>query len=160
MGVPHSQVLMLELAAGVKFSSIHFGGGAPSVTALLGGHVDALAGATADALPHKQSGVFRVLAIAADEPDSSMPDVPTMKSQGYDVVAASATGILAPAGMPTQIVDTLTHAVKRVLDSPDHQKKLSDLALASYYLDPAGYTALWIENEIRVKPLLEKIESR
>ena len=158
MGVPHSQVLMLQLAADVKFSSIHFGGGAPSVTALLGGHVDALAGATADALPHKQSGAFRVLAIAANELDPSMPDVPTMKSLGYDVVAASATGIVAPADMPAKIVDILTNAAKRVIESPDHRKKLSDLALAPYYLDPAAYTALWIENENRVKPLLEKLQ--
>jgi tripartite-type tricarboxylate transporter receptor subunit TctC len=158
MGVPHSQVLMLQLAAGVKFSSIHFGGGAPSVTALLGGHVDALAGATADALPHKQSGVFRVLAIAANVPDPSMPDVPTMQSLGYDVVAASATGVIAPAGMPASTVDLLTGAMKRVIESPEHRKRLGDLALAPYYLDPAAYTALWIENENRVRPLLEKLQ--
>ena len=158
MGVPHSQVLMLQLATGVKFSSIHFGGGAPSVTALLGGHVDALAGATADALPHKQSGAFRVLAVAANAPDPSMPDVPTMKSLGYDVVAASATGVLAPAGTPPNIVEMLTAVMKRVIESPEHRKRLGDLALAPYYLDPAAYTALWIENENRVRPLLEKLQ--
>jgi len=97
MAVPHTQVLMLQLAAGVRFLSVHYTGGAPSVNALLGGHVDALAGATADALPYKQSGAFRVLAIAAAQADASMPEVPTMKSLGYDVVAASWTGIVAPA---------------------------------------------------------------
>jgi tripartite-type tricarboxylate transporter receptor subunit TctC len=158
MGVPHSQVLMLQFAAGVKFSSIHFGGGAPSVTALLGGHVDALAGATADALPHKQSGAFRVLAIAANEPDPSMPDVPTMRSLGYDVIAASATGVLAPAGTPANVVDALTAAMKRVIDSAEHRRRLADLALAPYYLDPSAYTALWIENENRVRPLIEKLQ--
>ena len=64
------------------------------------GVVDALAGATADALPHKASGAFRVLGIAAEQPDKSMPEVPTMKSMGYDVLAASWTGIVAPAGTP------------------------------------------------------------
>src|SRR4051794_23339452 len=76
MGVPHVCVLMLQLAAGVKFSSVHFGGGAPSVTALLGKHVDVLAGATADARPYKASGEFRVLGVAAEAPDPMMPDVP------------------------------------------------------------------------------------
>lgn len=80
MGVPHVCALMVQLAAGVKFSSVHFGGGAPSVTALLGGHVDVLAGATADARPYKASGDFRVLGVAADQPDLMMPDVPTMRS--------------------------------------------------------------------------------
>lgn len=158
MSVPHLQILMLQLVTGVKFSSVHFGGGAPAVTALLGAHVDAFTGATADVLPHKQSGAFRVLAIATNEPDSSMPDVPTMKSLGYDVLAASATGILGPAGMPANVVDLLTAAIKRVIESPDHQKRLRDLALAPYYLDPAAYTALWIENENRVRPLIERIQ--
>jgi tripartite-type tricarboxylate transporter receptor subunit TctC len=160
MAVPHTQVLMLERAAGVRFISVHFTGGAPSVTALLGGHVDALAGATADALPHKQSGAFRVLAIAAEQPDKSMPDVPTMKSQGYDVAAASWTGIVAPGGTPQSAVDTLTNAMKKVIDSPEHQKKLQELALTPYYLEPAAYTKLWIETEIRIKPILENLQQK
>jgi tripartite-type tricarboxylate transporter receptor subunit TctC len=60
MAVPHTQVLMLERAAEVRFVSIHFTGGAPSVTALLGGHVDALAGATADAAAQAERRVSRV----------------------------------------------------------------------------------------------------
>jgi len=77
LAVPHSQVLMLEHVTGVKFVSVHYTGGAPSVTALLGGHVNALAGGTADALAHHRSGAFRVLGVAAAERDSSMPTVPT-----------------------------------------------------------------------------------
>jgi tripartite-type tricarboxylate transporter receptor subunit TctC len=160
MAVPHTQVLMLERAAGVRFLSVHFTGGAPSVTALLGGHVDALAGATADALPHKQSGAFRVLAIAAEQPDKSMPEVPTMKSQGYDVAAASWTGIVAPDGTPQDVVDTLTRAIRKVIESPEHQKKLQELALTPYYLDPAAYTRLWMDTEVRMKPVLENLQSK
>jgi tripartite-type tricarboxylate transporter receptor subunit TctC len=160
MAVPHTQVLLLERAAAVRFVSVHFTGGAPSISALLGGHVDALAGATADALPHKQSGAFRVLAIAADQPDKSMPDVPTMKSQGYDVAAASWTGIVAPEGTPPDVVDTLTRAMQRVIESPEHQKKLQELALTPYYLDPAAYTKLWVDTETRMKPILENLQQK
>ena len=158
LGVPHSNVLMLEMVAGVKFASVHFGGGAPSVTALLGGHVDVLAGATADALPHKVSGAFRVLAVSAEQPDKSMPEVPTMRSQGYDVLAASWTGIVAPAGTPAKVVDTLTRAIKKVIESLEHSKKLEELSLTPIYLDPAAYAKTWIETEARVKPMLEKMQ--
>lgn len=157
MAVPHTAVLMLQRAAGVRFASVHFTGGAPSVTALLGGHVDALAGATADALPHKASGAFRVLGLAAEQPDKSMPEVPTMKSQGYDVIAASWTGIVAPAGTPQNVVDILTVAIKKVIESPEHQKKLQELALTPLYLDPASYSKLWGDTEVRMKPLLENL---
>jgi tripartite-type tricarboxylate transporter receptor subunit TctC len=89
-----------------------------------------------------------------------MPDVPTMKSQGYDVAAASWTGIVAPGGTPQSAVDTLTNAMKKVIDSPEHQKKLQELALTPYYLEPAAYTKLWIETEIRIKPILENLQQK
>jgi len=160
MAVPHTQVLMLERATGVRFLSVHYQGGAPSINALLGGHVDALAGATADALPHRQSGAFRVLAIAAEAPDKSMPEVPTMRSMGFDVVAASWTGIVAPAGTPPAIVEALTNAMRKVIESPEHQQKLRDLALAPMYLDPPAYAKLWNDTEIRMKPILENLKAK
>jgi tripartite-type tricarboxylate transporter receptor subunit TctC len=145
---------------GALFVSVHFSGGAPSITALLGGHVDALAGATADALPNKQSGTFRVLAIAAEQPDKSMPEVPTMKSLGYDVAAASWTGIVAPAGTPSNVTDTLSRAIKKVIDSPEHQRKLEEMALSPVYLDPAAYGKLWADIEVRMKPILENLQQK
>jgi len=158
LGTPHVCVLMLELATGVKFASVHFPGGAPSVTALLGGHVDVLAGATSDALPHKLAGTFRVLGVAAEQPDRSMPDVPTMKAQGFDVIAESVPGIVAPAGTPPDVVAILTRAIHRVIDSPDHQKRLMDYGVMPHYLDPDAYAKLWADTEVRMKPLMAAVQ--
>jgi tripartite-type tricarboxylate transporter receptor subunit TctC len=158
LAVPHSQVLMLEYATGVRFTSVHYTGGAPSVTALLAGHVQVLAGGTADALPHLRSGAFRVLGIAAAEPDRSMPDVPTMRSMGYDVMAASATGIVAPAGTPAAVVETLTTAARRVIDSAEHQAQLSNMGLTPYYMAPDTYIRFWIDTEQRMAPVLRAIK--
>jgi tripartite-type tricarboxylate transporter receptor subunit TctC len=157
MAVPHTQVVMLELVTGVRFASVHFNGGAPSVTALLGNHVEVLAGSTADSLAHKKSGQFRVLGVAAEQPDPSMPDVPTMRSLGFDVVAASAAGILAPAGTPKPVVDKLTRTMKAVIDGADHQAKMKELGIGTYYRDPEGYTRYWIETESRMRPLMQKL---
>lgn len=157
LAVPHSQVLMLEQVAGVKFVSVHFTGGAPSVTALLGGHVNALAGGTADALPHLRSGAFRVLAVAAAERDSSMPEVPTMREQGFDVIAASATGIVAPAGTPAAVVQALSAAMKRVIESPEHRRQLIDYSLIPAFMDPDAYAAFWADTERRMGPVLRTI---
>ncbi len=159
MGVPNFATLMLGLAAGVHFRSVHFDGGAPSVTALLGSHVDALAGGAVDALPYKKTGEFRVLGVATDQPDWSMPDAPTMRSQGYDVIAISITGIVAPAGTPSDVVSVLTKAMQTVIVSPDHQSKLRSMALTPAYLDPAGFTKVWIDAENRVKPVLASLRS-
>jgi tripartite-type tricarboxylate transporter receptor subunit TctC len=156
---PHNSVLALQHVSGAKFASVHFNGGAPSVTALLGGHVDAMAGGVADALAHHQAGTFRTLGVASDRPDPNMADVPTMQSQGYDVLVASSTGIVAPSRIPKPVVERLTAAMKRVIESADHQTKLNTFGVLPYYLAPDAYTKLWLDTEVRMKPLLEAMRT-
>lgn len=159
LGTPNLVTLMLAHAAGVRFTSVHFDGGAPSITALLGGHVDVLAGGTVDAAPYKKTGQFRVLGVASAQPDWSMPDVPTMQSQGYDVIGEANTGVVAPAGTPPDVVAVLTDAMRKVIESPEHQAKLRALALTPAYLDPAGYTKVWIDAENRLRPILATLNA-
>ena len=126
--------------------------------ALLGGHVDALAGGVSDALPHWRSGAFRVLGIAAEVPDPAMPDVPTMRAQGFDVISASVGMLVAPAGRPREIVDTLAQAARRVVADADHAAKLTDFGSAVYFRGPEETAALWQATEQRLTPLLEQLE--
>jgi tripartite-type tricarboxylate transporter receptor subunit TctC len=83
-----------------------------------------------------------------------------MKSQGYEVAATSWTGIVAPEGTPQNVVDALTKAMKKVIDSPEHQKNLQELALTPYYLDPTAYTKPWMDTEIRMKSILENLQHK
>jgi tripartite-type tricarboxylate transporter receptor subunit TctC len=159
MGNPHLTVLMLQKAAGVKFASVHFDGGAPSVTALLGGHVQAVAGGISDAVPHVKAGKFRVLGIAAERESEFLPGVPTMKAQGYDVVSVSATGLLAPAATSPEIVEVLTAAVRKVVESEDHRKRLQALGVSPHYLGPDDYGAFWASYEARVAPLVKELRA-
>jgi tripartite-type tricarboxylate transporter receptor subunit TctC len=76
------------------------------------------------------------------------------------VTAASWTGIVPPEGTPQNGVDALTKAVKKVIDSPEHQKKLQELALTPYYLDSTAYTKLWMDTKIRMKPILEHLQQK
>jgi tripartite-type tricarboxylate transporter receptor subunit TctC len=159
-GTPHVCVLMLERAAGVRFGSVHFDGGAPSVTALLGGHVEVLAGAISDAVPNFKAGNFRVLGIAGDQPSEFLPGVPTMISQGFDVETASATGLLAPPGTPKEIVDVLTNAMRRLIATPQHTKRLSDLGVTPRYLTPDQYSVFWAKYEEQVESLLKAVRGK
>lgn len=160
LGTPHLCVLMLEQAAGVRFGSVHFDGGAPSVTALLGGHVDVLAGAISDAVPNFKAGNFRVLGIAGDQPSEFLPGAPTMISQGFAVETASATGLLAPAGTPQEIVDVLTSAMRKVIASPQHAKRLNDLGVTPRHLTPDEYTTFWAKYEDRVGSVLKALRGK
>lgn len=160
MGTPHMAVLMLEHVAGVKFASVHFDGGQPSVTALLGGHVAVLAGGIPDAAPNVKAGNFRVVGIADDQTSDLLPGVPTMKTQGYDVLIASSTGIVAPAGTPKDIVARLSQAVKAVLDSEEGKKRTVDLGVTPRYMDAATYDKYWAEQEARIGPILQAVRGK
>jgi tripartite-type tricarboxylate transporter receptor subunit TctC len=158
LGTPHAEVLMLEYVAGVKFISVHFNGGAPSVTALLGGHVEVLAGSVADALPGVRNNDFRVVGIAAERRDPALPDVPTMREQGYDVLTASATGLVGPAGMAPETLALLSAAARRVVEAPEHQRLLQQQGINPFYLDPEAYARFWADTEARMQPVLRAIK--
>jgi tripartite-type tricarboxylate transporter receptor subunit TctC len=158
LGTPHTTTLLLQGVTGAKFTAVHFTGGQPSVMALLGGHVDALAGGVSDALPHWRSGRFRVLGIAAEVPDPAMPEVPTMRAQGFDVISASIGMLVAPAGTPRAIVETLAQAARRAVADGDHVAKLTDFGSAVHFHGPDEAAAIWQATEQRLAPLLEQLE--
>ncbi|MBI3709736.1 MAG: tripartite tricarboxylate transporter substrate binding protein [Proteobacteria bacterium] len=160
LGTPHMTVLVLEQVAGVRFASVHFDGGAPSVTALLGGHVEVLAGTIPDAVQNMKAGKFRVLGIADDRTSEFLPGVETMRSQGYDVLIASSTGIVAPAGTPKDVVDVLTNAVKTVIASEEVKKRTYEFGVTPRYMNPDEYAAYWEQQEARLGPLLKALRAK
>ena len=157
----HLESLFLEKAAKVTIASVHFESGAQSVTATLGGHVTAIAGGTSDAVARVVSGDFRVLGIADEKRSEFLPDVPTMKSQGYDVIAVSGGGIIAPAGTPMEVVTILTAAIKKVIETDEHKKDLDKYGgIARHYMNPQEYEAFWIDTEKRMEPVMKAVRGK
>lgn len=150
MGAPHLLVLMLQEAADAQFASVHFQGGAPATTALLGGHVSVMANAISDVAPYVRAGDFRILGVADDKPSEVFPEVPTMASEGFNVVAVSSTALLGPAGMPAELVEELSAAVKKTSESEEHAARLRDLGISISYEAPEQLVETWIEYEERV----------
>ena len=87
--VNHFTVALLAKAAGIdprKLKILVFGGGAESVTNLLGGHIDAMCQASNNAIPFYQAGKMRMLGISTEKRAANLPEVPTFREQGYNVV--------------------------------------------------------------------------
>ena len=86
--VNHFTIAALAKASGIdpkKLKVLVFGGGAVSVTNLLGGHIDAMVQAANNAIPHYQAGTMRILGISLPKRSAKLPDVPTFKEQGFNV---------------------------------------------------------------------------
>src|ERR1700722_14754163 len=85
-GTPHFVGVMLANAAGVKMTPVHYRGGAPALQDVIGGHVPAGVNPVSESLPFSRSGAVRVLAVTGSQRSPFLPDVPTMRESGYDVV--------------------------------------------------------------------------
>jgi len=76
--------LAFERAAGVKFNHIPFAGGGPSVTAILGGHVNAVSVSPPEGISQVQAKKLKIIALFAKQRLAMFPDAPTVKEQGID----------------------------------------------------------------------------
>jgi tripartite-type tricarboxylate transporter receptor subunit TctC len=114
----HTVMVQLEQAAGVQFTHVPGRGDAEAATAILGGHVDMMAGSFATANPLVLAGKFRILAVFAEERVKSCPNVPTAKELGYNAIMTSPLGIHGPKGLPEEIVRVLHDGFKKAMFDP------------------------------------------
>ena len=109
----HLTTIVLNQAAGAKFVPVAYKGGGPLSTDVMGGHVELAMASTAAQAQHVRGGKMRALVLTGDKRSHTMPDVPTLKELGIDVVAHAWWGILAPAGTPKPIIDKLVRRAEQ-----------------------------------------------
>jgi tripartite-type tricarboxylate transporter receptor subunit TctC len=135
-GTPHFVGMMFATAAGLAMTPVHYRGGAPALQDLLGGHVPASINPISEAMPHAKTGALRMLAVTGARRSRFLPDVPTMREQGFDVVVESWLGAFAPGRTPPETVRGLGAAINEVVRSPDFAA-----SLAKFGNEPAVQTS-------------------
>lgn len=145
--------------AGVKFVVVPFRGGGESIMAIVGKQVTLGANHPSEVLGHIKAGRLRPIAVTLDERDPSLPDVPTWKELGVDVVTwGSIKGVAAPKGTPLEVIDYLSAAFKKVCADPDFRKDMQNIGQPVMYQDAATY-AKWLDMAKKdYKKLLEELQ--
>jgi tripartite-type tricarboxylate transporter receptor subunit TctC len=118
---------LFKLVAGIEVVHVPYKGGAPLITALLGGEIQSSMDVYATANAHVRSGKFTLLGVAAAKRFSLLPETPTLAEQGYAVEGGTFFAILGPAKMPRNAVETLNREVNRALQMPDVRQRLTAL---------------------------------
>jgi tripartite-type tricarboxylate transporter receptor subunit TctC len=126
-GTIHTCFEMLAQAANVKLLHVPYKGGGPAMTALLAGETNLGAQSPGVSDPHIRSGKIRVLGSWAGTRTASLPNVPTMKEQGFDVEFYIWAGVFAPAGLPPDVRERLTAAVRQSAQDPEFVKSLANV---------------------------------
>ena len=124
-----SQVAKIAGADPRRIKVVTFRGSNDSVINLLGGHID-LMGSSVDAMvPHHKEGTMRIIGISSAQRATSLPDVPTLKDQGYDVVMGNWTAIMGPKGLTPAQVAYWENLLERTFNHPDWKSMLEAGAL-------------------------------
>jgi tripartite-type tricarboxylate transporter receptor subunit TctC len=109
--ISHLSGALFVARAGLDAVHIPFRGGAPAMTALLGGQVEMYFGNAADIIPQVESGKARIIGVAADKRMKQLPDVPTVSETYPDFSLSAWNGFLVPSKTPRAIVDKLAKEV-------------------------------------------------
>ena len=109
---------MIEKAAGIKFKYVSYDGLAPRMNAILGGHID-LTDSNLTQKGKVEAGQLKFLAIASEKRDPEMPDVPTLKELGINIVYEVVRGLLVPKGTPAPVRAKLEEACAKAQPEPE-----------------------------------------
>lgn len=150
----HLMALMLENYAKAKFKIVHMQGGNESVSNVLGGHIDLLCENVGGVMGPLKDGSIRMLGVATKERAVLVPDVPTLKEQGFDFVSVSARGIAAPKGLPADVKDKLAKALEKAINNPEHVAKAKNIGLSVQYMGPDEYTVFMKEQVDVIRKLM------
>ncbi len=103
----HLAAAGLAKETGAQFKHVGYDGAAGAITDLLGEHIDAVSVSYAEVANYVESGDLKVLAVMSDNRLESLPDVPTCKEAGYDVVLGTWRGLGVPKDTPDEVVNEL-----------------------------------------------------
>jgi tripartite-type tricarboxylate transporter receptor subunit TctC len=142
---------------GGDMTHVPYKGTGQSVIDVIAGQVDSIFAVTTGVLPHVKSGKLRALGISSNKRSALAPDVPTIAEAGYPgFEALFAYALMAPAGTPADIVQTLSREVQRALAQPDVQEKNRTFDYAATGLNP-NQSAAWLkENRERWAQVIKR----
>jgi tripartite-type tricarboxylate transporter receptor subunit TctC len=149
----HLGAVRLMRAADIRLTWIPFPGSGPTIPALQGGHVGALM--TNSTMYVQNKDRFRALAVSTEERVPFMPDVPTFKELGYDVVEAIYRGALGPAGMPEEAVNRIAEALDKVNRAQAERKQ--EMGFQMHYYGPKESAELVERLKVDYRALLEEL---
>lgn len=134
---------LFKLQTGVDIVHVPYRGSAAAINDLLAGQIQMQFDAGPTVLQLIEAGKFRALAVTSEGRDPRVPDVPNMIESGFPgFVTSYWNGLVAPAGMPESIVNTLNAAINEGLRSPEMQLSLAKVGMEPTIASPQDFAAL------------------
>ena len=154
----HIAVALIAKSVGVdarKLRTVVYAGGSEAVTALLGGHVEAVCVTAGNMLAYFAGGQLRPLGIAGPQRSGgALANIPTWKEQGVDAVSSNWRGVIAPKGLNAAQIAYWDDIFAKTVRTDDWKKELDNNSLEPLYLG-SGDAVKFLEGENqRLKAIL------
>jgi tripartite-type tricarboxylate transporter receptor subunit TctC len=144
----HLSAELFKRDAGIDIVMVPYKGAGPALQDLMAGQVDMVFATAASVIGHIRSGTLRPLAVTTAKRTTLLPDVATVAELGIPGFEATTWhGLVAPAGTPKDIIDTLNRATIEALRDPNVRKSLTDLGVDIAGSSPEEFAA-YIRQEI------------
>lgn len=152
----HLEGVLFMHRAGIDVVHVPFKGLAAALSSLASGDVEMCFSSIPAALPFIRAGKVRALAVASPTRSPLLPDVPTMKESGVDGVDTAVWyAILAPAGTPSKVVNTLSRVIQEASRSADYRDALANIGATPFALTPDEFGKLLHDEVAKWRNLIE-----
>ena len=145
---------LIEKAAGIKFKYVSYEGLAPRMNAILGSHID-LTDSNLTQKGKVEAGQLKFIAIATDKRHPEMPNVPTLKELGVNVVYDVNRGVMAPKGTPAAVLAKLESSCATAAKDPAYADAMKLQGTAVRYLGSKAY-AQWLKQNDELNRTIAK----
>ncbi|MCD0504498.1 Bug family tripartite tricarboxylate transporter substrate binding protein [Bordetella petrii] len=126
-GSAHLAAAMMGTTAGLEMIHVPFRGNGPALTEVMAGRVSFMFYPIVGVAENVQARRLRVLALGSPESSADFPGVPAMEDLGFPDFQGTWVGLLAPAGVPGEVVQKLNQAMVHALKQPQIQSRMKDL---------------------------------
>jgi tripartite-type tricarboxylate transporter receptor subunit TctC len=134
---------MVARTAGIEYNNTPFDGGGPALLAVLGGNADGSFLFSAQLLPQIGAGKMRALAVSDTRRLRDLPNVPTLREEGVDVVFTQWRSVLAPKGIPQALAQKLEAAFKQMTEDSSFQALIKQLGDEIHFQGGKEFETTW-----------------
>ncbi len=134
--LPHFLGVMLARTAGIDLRAVPYRGSAAGLADLIAGHIPIEITTTSDLVQMYKDGRIRIVATSGKMRSPFLPDVPTLREAGYNLVAAGWYGIFAPAKTPADVIERYNKVIVDAVRSPEFKDRAQ-----AFGLQPTGTSA-------------------
>lgn len=138
--------IKMEQAGNLSWRRMPYLGGAPALRDVAADACDVTTPLVPEILPMLDSGKVTALAVASEKRVAQLPDIPTCKEEGYDIVQSIWRGLTVPKGTPKEVFDKLESVFKQTLEDPEAIDAMHKAGVNPVWMDHVEF-AKFLERE-------------